>query len=83
MIDALSEEEGRYFASEENVVDYAGKSNEIFKELESHYGFVGGDLTQYTRYFHRKDLPQRMWKWVHTKDVKAVAGFSVVGKKRH
>ena len=38
-------------------------------------------MDEYVGYFHRQDVPASMWEWRLFRDVKAVAGFSVVPKK--
>ena len=81
MLDALPPEEAAYYASEKNVLDAAGKSQQMFNDLQEQYGFIGGSLTEYVAYFSRKDLPGNPWAWTHEDDVKAIAGFCVVRKK--
>ena len=81
MLSALPACEGRFYASESNVVDYQGKSRVLFEEVQQRYGFVSGDQACYAQYFHRADLPKQMWRWTSEKNVKAVMGFSTVGKK--
>ena len=70
-----------YYAEEKNVIEWSGKSSEIFWELEERFGFLGGSFAEYLKYHHRGDLPADMWKWVSARDVKAYAGLSVVLKK--
>ena len=81
MLEALSVEEADFYAREENVVDMRGKSLEVFKDLQDKLGFVGGCKQQYEAYFSRSNLPESMWDFVLEEDVKAVVGFSCVGKK--
>ena len=81
MLEALSPEESLYYAAEENVLDMCGKSAALMADIEDHYAFVGGPLEEYIRYFKRPDLPRNMWTWGLEDSVKAVCGFSVVGKK--
>ena len=81
MLEALPAEEAAYYAQEHHVADSAGKSQQIFNEIEAQYGFLGGSLQEYLAYFRRPDLPSNLWKWTLEEDVKAVAGFSVVLKK--
>jgi hypothetical protein len=81
MLEALSYEEKCYYSSESNVVQWAGKSSVIFKELDDHFGFVGGEVTEYVAYFNRADLPSQMWTFLLPHQVKAVGGFSTVAKK--
>ncbi|CAE7243914.1 unnamed protein product [Symbiodinium sp. CCMP2592] len=81
MLQALPQDERQFYAREENVVELLGKSTVIQQELEQQYAFVGGSLDEYLKYFHRQDIPTNMWEWKCFRDVKAVAGFSVVPKK--
>ena len=81
MLQALPQDEREFYAHEENVVELLGKSSVIQQELEQQYAFVGGSLDEYLKYFHRQDIPTNMWEWKRFRDVKAVAGFSVVPKK--
>ena len=82
MPQCLSAEEAEYYATESNVVDYADKSEELFREIEQHFGFVGGSTEEYAAYFRRKDLPPGLWHFTVAEHVKAIAGFSAVGKKQ-
>ena len=81
MLEALPADEATFYSAEQNVVDYSGKSESIFRDLERHYGFVGGPLEEYLKYFARPDLPAGMWHWRRADGVRAVAGFSTVPKK--
>ena len=81
MLDAMSQEEAHFYREERHVVDVHGKSEVLFKEIEAHYGFVGGTEREYELYFQRDDLPTRMWTFADESEVKAVAGFAVVPKK--
>ena len=51
------------------------------QELEAQYAFVGGAHAEYLRYWHRADLPAKMWKWDLAVRAKAYAGFTAVSKK--
>ena len=82
MLSALPEEDAAFYADEANVIDYEGKSDALFKELEDRYGFVGGSEAEYAAYFRRPDLPDNLWHFALQEEVRAVAGFSVVGKKQ-
>ena len=81
MLKGLPEEEAQFYQFEENVVDWEGKSEVIFRELEEQYGFVGGTELEYIRYFRRTDIDPTMWGWGLKENVRAIAGFSVVPKK--
>ena len=63
MLSALPSDESEFYAHENNVIDWEGKSLEIFRELESHYGFVGGTEAEYAAYFLRKDMDPTLWWW--------------------
>ena len=80
VLDALPAEDAAYYACEENVVETAGKSSVLFEEIESHYGFIGGELDEFLRYLRRPDVGY-LWEWDLMSNVKAVAGVSVVLKK--
>ena len=80
MLDALPEEERLFYVAESSVVDWSGKSQAIFDELEQRFAFIGGTLDQRLAYLHRP-LPANMWQWALASQVKAYAGFSVVPKK--
>ena len=62
-------------------MDYTGKSETIFRELEDQYGFFGGSLDQLVAYLNRADLPPMMFTYRLASEVKAIAGLSAVGKK--
>ena len=70
-----------YSSCEENVIDWTGKSQVLFNEIESQYAFVGGTHSEYIRYFEPPDLPDEMWTFTCAQNVRAVAGFSVVPNK--
>lgn len=80
MLAALPDEDSLYYADEVNVVDRVGKSEALFTEIESHYGFVGGEQSEYIKYLERPDV-QHLWQWSHMSAVRAVAGISTVLKK--
>ena len=80
MIAALPEDDAIYYQHEVNVVETNGKSDVLFKEIEEHYGFIGGTKQEYLRYLHRADV-QQLWSWEPAEDVKAIAGISTVLKK--
>ena len=81
MLTALAPEESEFSSREENVATNEAFSMTLFREIEMHYGFVGGSLDQYVEYFLRTDMDTSMWTWFLSHEVKAVAGFSVVPKK--
>ena len=81
MLDALDPVEAKFYSEESSVIDPSGKSLAQFHELEEQFGFVGGDIAEYVKYFHRSDLPRDMWVWRLEGEVKAVGGFSTVEKK--
>ena len=81
MLDALPAGEAAYYGEEGNVIDWSGKSQVILDELHSQYAFYGGSFEQVLKYFHRTDLPERLWQWRLFSNVKAVAGMSTVLKK--
>ena len=47
MLSALSPEESLFYQAERNVIDLEGKSEVLFKEIEDHYNFIGGDYKEY------------------------------------
>ena len=81
MLAAMADEEAFFYTDEAHVVDPVGKSEVLFKEIEQHYGFVGGSEGEYEKYFQRDNLPNQMWTFARESEVKAVAGFAVVPKK--
>ena len=81
MLAALPPEEAAYYAKEEHVVDWCGKSTVQLEELEAHYGFFGGSYTEWVGYLCRTDLPKGMWTFARRSGVKAVAGVTAVWKK--
>ena len=81
MLSALPPEEVDFYEAEQNVVDWCGKSQQIFDEVQERFSFVGGSYEQYVAYHHRTDLPDNMWDFSDSSAVKAIAGFSVVPKK--
>ncbi len=80
MLDVLPEEDAIYYGEEKNVIDRAGKSEQLFKEIEEQYGFIGGSKEEYIKYLHRPDV-QYLWKWDVMDNIKAIAGVSTVLKK--
>jgi hypothetical protein len=81
LLEALPATEAHFYSSEENAIDWIGKSAVILEEITSQYGFVGGSHFEYLRYFHRSDLPPSMWRWHLFSDVKAIWGFLNCVKK--
>ena len=79
LLAALPASEAAFYAREENVVQLEGKSPILFAELQEQFGFVGGSVEQYVKYFHRADFPRDTWTF--RTSVKAVGGFTVVPKK--
>ena len=80
MLLALPEEDASFYREEVNVVEVQGKSESIFKEIESHYGFVGGTQAEYVRYLSREDV-KHLWAWDSMDNIRAIAGISTVPKK--
>ena len=80
MLSALPPEDALYYAQEHHVVEAGGKSEVLFKEIESHYGFIGGELSEFLAYLRRDDVRQ-LWEWDLMENIKAVAGVSTVLKK--
>ena len=62
MLLVLSAEESAYYADENEVVDPAGKSYQLGREIEERYGFVAGTEDDYIRYLERPDV-QQLWSW--------------------
>ena len=58
LLAALPASESAFYAKEENVVQLEGKSPILFGELQERFGFVGGSVEEYVKYFHRADLPR-------------------------
>ena len=81
MLAALPESERRYYESEESVLRWEGKSQVLFDEITTQYCFVGGEHSEYLKYFHRPDLPRGLWRWIPASRVAAYAGLSTVAKK--
>jgi hypothetical protein len=81
MLEALPSREADYYKVESNCIDYTGKSQTMLDEIHARYAFVGGEYTEYIKYFHRADLPSSLWTWRQLSEVKAIGGFSVVAKK--
>ncbi len=81
MLEALPESERRFYESEESVLRWEGKSQVLFDEITTQYCFVGGEHSQYLKYFHRPDLPRGLWRWIPATKVAAYAGLSTVAKK--
>eukprot|EP00435_Cladocopium_sp_Y103_P042260 s2492_g11.t1 len=80
MLEVLPPEDASYYALEENVIERCGKSEILFKEIEAHYGFIGGTLEEYLKYLKRPDV-QHLWNWGTMDEVQAIAGISTVLKK--
>lgn len=80
MLTALPEEDSVFYSKEEYVVEREGKSEILFREIETHYGFVGGEKSEYIKYLSRPDV-QHLWVWTKMEEVKAIAGISTVLKK--
>ena len=53
MLEALPPEEREFYSSEENVIDWCGKSSELFFEIQERYSFVGCVYEEYVAYFGR------------------------------
>ncbi len=85
MLAALPPEEAAFYRDEDNVLLRDGYSHEVFKELETAYGFVGGEYEEYCEYLCRSDLPPDLWDFTDdVSQVAAIAGLSVVPNKiRH
>ena len=81
MLDCLPSDEAQFYKAESNVVQLDGKSDVLFSELQLRYGFVGGELGEYLRYFNRTDIDPGLWDWSLQDGVKCVVGFSSVSKK--
>ena len=82
MLEALSVEEVELYRHESTVIETSGKSSVIFEEIQERYGFVGGSTEEYARYFCRQDLPKSLWRYALESEVKAIAGFAVIEKKK-
>ena len=80
MLEALPEEDRLFYEKEEHVVEYKGRSAAVFREIEQHYGFIGGEEEQYLRYLARPDCSW-LFDWSLTSMAKATCGMSVVLKK--
>ena len=81
MLAALPNEESRFYAEEDNVVDWGGKSEQLLRELEAHYGYLGGSQEEWAKYLCRPDLPPRLWTVMRRADIKAINGVSAAHKK--
>ena len=80
MLAALPAEDALYYSEESHVVCPEGKSEAIFREIEEHYGFVGGSMDEYLKYLGRDDV-KHLWEWDLMSNIRAIAGVSVVLKK--
>lgn len=80
MLEVLPEEDACFYSKEEHVVETEGKSEAIFREIEEHYGFVGGTLDEYLKYLSRPDVGS-LWQWDLSSNIRATAGISCVLKK--
>ena len=80
MLAALPSEDAAYYGSEEFVVETNGKSSVLFNEIETRYGFVGGELSEFLAYLRRDDV-RHLWEWDLLDNVRAIAGVSTVLKK--
>lgn len=58
LLEALDPSEALFYSQEDQFVDPFRKSTTHFKDIEAHYGFIGGDHDQYLNYFYRTDLPK-------------------------
>ena len=58
LLEALDPCESSFYQAEEHEVDISGKSDILFQEFRTYYGFVGGDWDQYRKYFNRQVLPK-------------------------
>ena len=81
MLEALPWDEAKFYEDERHVVDFSGKTDILFQEIQARYCFVGGSYEQYTAYFNRVDIDPDLWSWCTATDVKCVNGFSGVPKK--
>lgn len=50
MLDALPPRDSVYYSSEQNVVEYAGKSMAVLDELYNQFCFIGGSKSEYLNY---------------------------------
>ena len=80
MLEVLPSEDAYFYSAESHVMETEGKSEVIFREIEEHYGFVGGTLDEYLKYLGRPDV-EALWQWDFTTNIKATAGISCVLKK--
>lgn len=80
MLAALPDEDKLFYENECNVVESAGKSEAIFRETESRYGFIGGTEEEYLKYLGRPGV-SHLWERDLQENIRAVAGVSVVLKK--
>ena len=80
MLEVLPEEDSYFYSAENHVLEIEGKSEAIFREIEEHYGFVGGTMEEYLKYLGRPDV-RSLWQWDLTTNIKATAGISCVLKK--
>ena len=82
MLEALPREVAAFYSCEERVVDRTAKCTKHFEALTEQYGFVGGPLEEYAKYFRRSDLPPNMWAFSLEENVKAISGMSKQGVAR-
>ena len=80
MLEALPAEDAEYYSCEQHVVEKEGKCEQLFREIEERYSFIGGTKEEYLKYLHREDV-QHLWQWDIMDNIKATAGVSTVLKK--
>ena len=76
LLEALPPEESHFYSSEENIVDRGACESDLLNEVIRRYVFVGGDHSEYIKYFARDDIDQSLWHFVRASEVKAYAGFN-------
>ena len=81
LLNALDPCERSFYEAEDHVVDINDKSDILFQEIQTHYGFDGGNRDEYRKYFNRQNLPKGYWVYKRRHETKAISGFSAVGKK--
>ena len=73
MQQGMSPEEASLYEAECNVVDYEGKSEVIFKEIEGHFGFIGGIEENFVKYMERPEV-KPLWLRALTKTARRTRG---------
>ena len=75
LLEVLPPDDAAFYASESHVVSWEAKL-----EIEAHYGFIGGQKSEWIKYLRRPDV-RCLWDCALPDDVEAISGVSCVPKK--